>query len=279
MKNFETSDYRKILAFIHEELDPKEREDFKSELRADPKKFNEVQEVRKLLNLTKDVYYEDKVRRLMTPVEVTPMWQRPAVWAVAASTILILGFGAWFLSKEKDRDKNLDEQKIVKQEMQYDPAVYEMSKALAMEPLKLVDVPVKFKSERESVENDLEPEAALSRLENFIQPKASVTKSDSTEPLYGSPEHVKQNKSELSQKDEGYRLLLLGIGYLKQENTEKALNALNRIKYPGLSQDVGWYKALTYLQTKNNAKAREELLKITDSRYAADVKELLDKLP
>ena len=279
MKTFKTNEYKRILAFIHNEMDPKERDDFRSELREDSEKFEEVQEVRRLLKLSKDVYYEDKVRRLITPVKIAPMWQRPAVWMAAASTALILGFGVWFLFKTGENADGTNEKVIAKQEKNYELSASEMSGAMVMEPLKLADVPAKFKSELESLENDLEPAGAITRLENFGRSNAATAKSDSGEQLYGSPEKANQTKSQLSTRDDGYRLLLLGVGYLKQENAEKALNAFNRIKYDGLAQNVRWYKALAYLQKNDNVKAKEELLKITDNRYKADAKELLDRLP
>ena len=308
MKTFNDKEYSRILAYIQDELPPQEKEEISELLRQDPDWYNEVEEVKDLTEIAKDAYYEDKVRNLLASAEnieaeealnyegkildlmVDPKanpWKRPLQWLAAASFIGVLSVFVYqqYDSGQKQKLARLErvrqEQELARlREQQRNRVTIEardMAQSLINDSIALGTIPPKLGNSYTGLSSEDTRQKAIRQLEAMGKTPQS-TPTDPDKRLYGSGENTPA-KPKLTSKEESYRGLLLGIGYVKEGNNKAAVEQLNQIKDSSLAQDVSWYKALAYLQLGKNKEARAELVKITDNRYLKNANELLAALP
>ncbi|GHB88850.1 hypothetical protein [Persicitalea jodogahamensis] len=217
------------------------------------------------------------------PVPVRSLWQRPQTWLAAASVVLLLGFGIWFaLNSSLDSGDQAGNNQnppldtfpqngtVLPEFTASDAAAYHIAQVPQFE-----NVPPKLADQALAIAIDVQRQQALAELQKM---KAVGPAKPSDGPLYGSGQEDTTPDNTLSAREESYRQLLLGIGYLKEKKVPEALQVLGLVKDKSLTQEAHWYKALAYLQTNQNDSARRELKQITDSRYLVDATELLEKL-
>ena len=282
MKKFNQEEYGQILSLLNGEIDETEKQELLAKIESDPEWAHEVKRVRETFSALRRNHVKSLIERGYVPI--TPLWQRPQTWLAAASVSFLLGFGIWFtveqFSANGDNRFSNNQNPPPDSLPQNNPALPEFSAAdgaayhIAQVP-QLEAVPRKLTDQATAIGVDVQRQQAIAELQK-MKPSGPTDPSDG--PLYGSGQEGTTSGKTLSAQEESYRQLLLGIGYLKEKKDQEALRALNLVKDKSLAQEAHWYKALAYLQTNQNAPARRELEKITDSRYLTDATELLKKL-
>jgi hypothetical protein len=315
MKTFNTEEYKLITAYLDKTLSTSETERIEQLIAQDADWKAEVAEIKELLAMNKhlhrmqmveqvakideeDITEETKVlEELVGPlsrfekVEVPqekqlltrPLWQ-PIL--AAASVIVVLGLG-FVIYKRTNPDTpeivindstSKDTTHLIKpvpQAPQFDLA--SQLPSLINEPLELNNVPKNLATQASGIEGEASRDKALKTLE-----KMAIKASPSDDIQVGSSPDATDDKSvkypPLSTKDEAYRKLLLGIGYLKSDKAKSAVVVLEQIKDSSIEQDVSWYKALAYLKLKQNEKAKIALQAINDPRYKTDAESLLEAI-
>ncbi len=221
---------------------------------------------------------------------IIPIGQRPGTWLMAASIAALLAIGGRYLyleySKQTDIGQETGQNKVLPKdstqpnsESQTDPSAEFMANTLIAEDLELNNIPTSLEAEAQAIAIDINRKKGIATLEKLAPPSPAPDNKKPGEILLGSSPDEIAKKSGLSSREEAYRKLLLGVGYLKEEKPQEALKVLNQVKEASLVQEVAWYKALALIKTGKMEEARVELEKITDSRYFADAQELLSNLP
>ncbi|MFN8348839.1 MAG: hypothetical protein U0X91_27820 [Spirosomataceae bacterium] len=299
MKEINDEEFFEIMDNLNGHTTAEEHKQFMLKLQTDPIWEDKVKSVEKMQ--FKHRYIEAKMKlqpiieevfREQVPTEETkviPIWKRPPIWLAAASVVglIILGTIKYepirsYVSGLFPKDTityppNPSDTNTISPPL---PIKINIAGALRVhidEPAKLNSVPKRLTGAYEAINGEAGRKNAIKRLEDFSAPD------DPRELQHGSSQEPTEDRSvsatALNAKEESYRKLLLGIGYIKTKKGQKALTVLNQVVNKDLSQDVSWYKALAYLQSGKNKEARAELVKITDNRYLKNANELLAALP
>lgn len=233
---------------------------------------------------------------LVTPPIIIVWWRRPAAWVAAASITFLCVFGAiqynsW--QKEKEELANLEKQRqkeLLEKQKQLQILPVELATkipSLLTEPVELKGISDKM-SEKMTDLNDAIDEVAqqnaIKELEELGKP-VKVPQERPTRETYGAGENsgtvpTPNTRPQITAAEEQYRRLLLGIGYIKENQLDKALANLNKVNSKQLQADVAWYKSLALIQQKKYAEAKAELQKIeSNPQYGSKAKELLGGIP
>lgn len=242
---------------------------------------------------------QQKVIEVPIPTRKT-WWRRPAYqWVAAATVTLILGAGVFGWIKEQQRIAELErhrQEEIARierlrrdqeaRQRQIQSLTAKIPSLLA-EPVQLEGISDKMTEKMVTLNDAIDEVAqqgAIKDLEDLGKP-VRVTQERPTRVTYGAGENSgtvprPTTRPQITASEEQYRRLLLGIGYLKENQLDKALVNLNQVTANQLQADVFWYKSLVLIQQKKYIEAKTELLKIqTNPKYQIAVKELLGGIP
>ena len=121
-----------------------------------------------------------------------------------------------------------------------------MANVLISENLTLEGIPGSLLDEAEAISADASRKNGIAALEKQTPPPVSPdTKPE--DGLYGGSKEISTTKPTLSPREEAYKNLLLGVGYLKEGSYQEALKVLNLVKEASLAQDVAWYLSLIHI--------------------------------
>ncbi|MCP1386252.1 hypothetical protein [Runella salmonicolor] len=216
-------------------------------------------------------------------------------WAVAAclgAGLIIFGsikYNSWQKEKLANLEKQRQRELLEKQKQLQTPPVDLATKipSLLAEPVELKGISDKM-GEKMTALNDaideVAQQGAIKDLEDLGNP-VKVPQERPTGETYGAGENsgtvpTPKTSPQITAAEEQYRRLLLGIGYLKENQLDKALANLNKVNSEQLQADVAWYKSLVLIQQKKYAEAKAELQKIeSNPQYGSKAKELLGGIP
>lgn len=217
-------------------------------------------------------------------------------WVAAACIVIGLGyFGivqykSW--KKEQEELARLEKQnkELLEKQKQLQTSPVDLATkipSLLAEPVELKGISDKM-AEKMTALNDaideVAQQGAIKELEALGKP-VKVPQENPTEETYGAGENsgtvpTPKNRPQITANEEQYRRLLLGIGYIKENQLDKALANLNKVTSEPLQADVAWYKSLVFIQQQKYAEAKAELKKIeTNTQYGPKAKELLEGIP
>lgn len=226
---------------------------------------------------------------LTSDTPIVPLRRATSAWLSAASAVLLLGgvyIGYHFYQKntssvvQKQPDSTSEGKKPIKE-------IAQVSKEQVLlkyinEPIDTEGIPKNLWDEAKGIDRDNTRKKMIRRLEMTTLGSQVSTSHLPEDIIYGSGSDtllsISADSARSLTKEKAYQQLLLGIGYLKSKEAEKALKIFNQINNGVLVQEINWYKALVYIQLGYAEKARAELLTLSKGRYKFAAQELLQAL-
>jgi tetratricopeptide (TPR) repeat protein len=305
MKETTEEEFSLILEYLNKHTNPTQTLEIEKRRRNEPEWEQKIQEVEQMQFKYRYVEAEKHLSEVFEKMKqyekitdspiIIVWWRRPAVWVAAASITFLGIFGAkqyneWQKEKEelarieKEKQEQLDKEK----QLQTPPAdLATKIPTLLAEPVELKGISDKMKDKMTALNDAIDEVAqqnAIRDLEDMGKP-VKVPQERPTGETYGAGSEsgsvpTPKTRPQITASEEQYRRLLLGIGYLRGNQLDKALKNLNEVNSAALQSDVAWYKSLVLIQQKKYAEAKIALLKIeSNTQYGQKAKELLAGIP
>lgn len=310
MKKFSTEDYGKISAYLDKEMTVQEASQFETFLNENPEWSNKVEEVKENISLLKRIYLLDsldeefdfekkqsKISEVPVPPIIIVWWKRPmyrrlafVAMFLAVSIFGVVRYSAWQKEQEEVAELEKRQKELLEKQKQLQIFPVELATkipSLLAEPVELKGISGKMGEKMTALNEAIDEVAqqdAIKELEELGKP-VKVPQEKPTGETYGAGEKsgtvpTPKTRSQITAAEEQYRRLLLGIGYLKENQLGKALVNLDKVNSEQLQADVAWYKSLALIQQKKYAEAKAELQKIeSNPQYGPKAKELLGGIP
>ncbi|MCF0070802.1 hypothetical protein LZD49_09990 [Dyadobacter sp. CY261] len=302
MKKINEEEYRRILAYLGNEMSEQEADEYRKLIKQDIDLFDEVEEVKATIKAAQKLHYLkelDELEHFEMPepekkeedVKERPLWTERQ-WLLAAAVVAVavgVGILFWLNNGEKPGIDNAisnagdtlqtptkDKATLVVPEAR-DAAEYYISQGLDLK-----NVPSRFAGDVTGINTADGLRASIEKLKSLgLGKKTDTGKAENPDEIkYGSGGTAvdEKQKTALSASEENYRKLLLGISYVKAGRYNEAVVVLDQVKEKSLAQDVLWYKGLSYIQSGELEKGRKSLAQVSDPRYEEGRKEILEKL-
>jgi hypothetical protein len=303
MNNFSDADYEQMDRFLNNTLTEAEQQAFLKRLHVDADLAAEVEWLRSLYANYRFLHQKQQVQKLHNELAqegllatepttvVLPLWQRPWVRPLlaAASVSIVLGAGVWFWQAGSgtpdtppvavESPPTTTTATTPPNELpDADPAENDptaLARAFAQDaPLDLNNVPPPLRDGVAAYENG-NLDRAISQLNKPVRSAQKPT----DEPTFGSGQGQVSKPEPANIRQ--YRLLYLGLSYLKNNQPKRALAALQQVKQTDLQPTANWYEALCQIQLGQSNEAIRVLKAITDNPdhpYFTEARPLLDAL-
>lgn len=294
MENITDEEFMVIMDYLNKHTSPEETREIEVRRAADSvweAKIKTVEEMRFRQRYAEARQSLQTVfsQPLTSDTPPVPLWRSMPVWLSAASVVLLLG-GAYigYLFYQKNTQTIVQNQlnstskiKVEIGEITRAPIAQTLLKYIN-KPIDTEGIPRKLLDEAKGISNDETRKKTIRRLEMSTRAAQAADSPLPDDIIYGSGTDtlltLPNDSIRSIEKEKAYRQLLLGIGYLKNKEAEKALKTINQIHERVLIQDIHWYRSLIYLQLGDSEKARLELKALTGSRYKLAAQELLQAL-